>query len=194
MGEELLDDLDAQVQPERQSTLSWLAIALLWLGIVLMVVFGNFFHPRVLGGALVLLIATIGKYFYPKPGNILAAVVIFIGAADLLYFYPFNYIFALEIGSFALGIDLVLLFILLLHVWANKATFSEFYKSVRGDDRTEAEVLTIHQSKLLQFKRRFADKTLAELKVMTSNERLVPEAIEAAKALVEEKTSTLEEE
>ena len=84
--------------------------------------------------------------------------------------------------------------ILLVHIRVNKATFSELYRNVRGNDRTETEVLTIHQSKVLKFKRRFTDKTLPELKAMTSNEKLVPEAREAARELVEEKTSSSEEE
>ncbi|UTW67819.1 hypothetical protein KFE94_06820 [bacterium SCSIO 12643] len=98
------------------------------------------------------------------------------------------------IGFFRLyfiGINIISLTILILHLYFNTEII---YNTINFFKPTEKEIQKIEQSKLkdfeqriLKFEKKFANKSEAELSNIIKENRLIPEAIEASKRLLDNK-------
>jgi hypothetical protein len=188
MSNEILD-YNHEVQNEREGlqVVNWLGIILLWIGIGLTPFFGYFNLTKLIAAIILLLIATISMRFNFLLGVKITFFVALIGAVNFVDFFPFKYIFAFSILGIGLGFELILLLVTTVHFLTNRVILMEMIRDIFQSRITEGELVSARRSKVNSFKRRFSGRSLNELESIITNDKLVPEAIQAAEELLEEK-------
>lgn len=188
MNEEVLDD-KFQKLPKRYnpSILNWASIIILWIGIGFCFSEGLIGEVKVLIATTLLVLATIVTFLNYKLGVRLTIMVILLGTISLIEFFPTKYFISFGINTIDLGFEISLFGVGLIHYFTNR---EELYKSLKNfvnPEISEEELKATKRSKVNGFKRRFSNKRVEELEMIANNEQLVPDAIKAARELLDEK-------
>lgn len=189
MTDEILDNdvISKKKNPAQLTFKNWISLLILWFGIFNCAFYHLIMDLQVLIAAILLLIATIISYLNFKLGVKLSMGLILIGALSLVQFFPHQF----QIGFYILGIPIqfeLLLFIIgIVHYRTNRPVLSEFLKSLFGNFKIKEDKNKIREAKILSFKSKFLNKEIRELESIINNENFVPEAIQAAKELIQEK-------
>jgi len=105
----------------------------------------------------------------------------------LLAFTPwisfYNQTFSFGIGI--ISFEVTALSLLIFHLALNPEVFQSFKASITPKPESEESKQAEFESSVLRFENKFEGKSCAELQRMLSQNELVPEAIEAAKRLLE---------
>ncbi len=191
MDRELLDiDLvEGQEKDPQPSMLNWIAVIVLWAGLVLCIVFG-FYDLKIFAAVVSLAIVSIISKRNFKLGVKLVFVVVLAGIFDLVTFFPVYYSISIFFGENEISFNVLLILIGLLHFYMNRA-----FLGYAPSDQNEEENRPIHnpnenRSSINGFKRRFLKKEIDELEFILQNDKMVPEARIAAKELISEKSQT----
>ena len=109
-----------------------------------------------------------------------------LGIAGLLRFSPFNYEVGIGIVNFRPSIKILPLLVGVLHFFTNKGTLAPFLKNIFNREISKEDAQAIERGKIDGFKKRYAQKSVSELRALTENKGLLPEARKAAGELLEE--------
>ncbi len=187
MKHELLDDeFTITEYPAKAKPINWTSILILWMGIGYCIFNGLLGEVKVIIAIVLLVISTAVTQVNYKLGVRITLGVILIGVFNLVDFFPIKYFFSFGIQSIALGFELVLFAVALVHYFTNRIELSGFFKDLFDQEVPEEEIQAIRRLKIDGFKKRFADKSIAELEMIVESNHLVPEAVEAARELIEE--------
>ncbi len=190
MQEDIIDDYF--IEKPKQSRLKWVGYAslvILCLGLFLCFRNGLLGNIKVLI-AIVALSVTTGLTFYkPKIGLKVTMVLILLANFGLIRFFPFTVGVGLRIGSFLIGVEFIMMMVACLHIGTNWDEFSAIPDQFTNKEKVQRKREEAAQQKINYFKSRFANKSIAELKVKAGDTSLLPEANRAARELLEEKQS-----
>lgn len=125
------------------------------------------------------------------------------GVFGLLWFFPFDLFIGLPFGELTPGIDLVMTALAYLLFYDNEKILRPYIKNyikamVTPTDRSRREWRMIweffeprstasNEERKNRFKEQYASKSKSDLKKITENDRYLPEAIAAARELLEER-------
>lgn len=190
MENEILDDnLIAREENSAHSNLvNWTSLICLWIGIVFSALFGVISEPTTIAGVIALVLVSAISYYSMEIGAKVSIVVIIAGVLKLLTFFPLSLELNFDIFELSFDVDLILLFVLFLHFITNKEYLTKYYKNLYYRNNSESEFHDQNHSKIAGFKRRFSNKSAAQLAIIIQNEKLVPEARKAAKELYDKKS------
>ena len=183
------DILDAEFEEEnptkKQSFLAWVSLLVLWAGVVIYVLYGAVIHLGFIFSLILLIVASVLTYFFPRTGAITTFIVIGLSVVDITAYYPVSYFFSM--GAFPLEINLLMLALLVFHFKASRMSLPKFVNWTRLPNVSAEEKEAAYRTKVNRFKRRYTDKPLEELQEIAQHDSRVPEARQAAKELLEEK-------
>lgn len=183
MEHQLLDN-DLIEKKEKRSIINWATIIILWLGIGRCIASGFFGTPKLTIAIILLSITSVVMFKNYAFGVKLTFGLLLIGLFKAVDFFPFDIYFEFGANKIGIGIDLLFIGIAAIHVLTNKEEASKFLGTVFRP--SEAEAKLNQRTKINSFKKRFSNKKLAELEIIATNDKLIPEAGEAAKELIKE--------
>jgi len=195
MSTQILDEelIQKEVIPVGKNWKNYLALSILWIGnltyICLFLLAESISDIRVLFTSLFLVGATIVTYKKFDAGVKFTFCLILLGVFHILLFFPIYYTFSFRVGSAMIVIDLILTLIGLVHYFTNKEILSPYFERIMNKKDTEEEVQLRERTKVNRYKHQFRNRNLKELNEIVNNERLLPEANEAAKELINEKSN-----
>lgn len=172
------------VQP---NWISWISLIILWLGICSCWQNGSITDIRVIISTALLLMVTVVHYFNFDLAIKITLGIIILGVFQILKFFPAHLTFSFEFGGLAFGFNGLAIIIGIIHFTTNWKLLSKFYNKVVKNELTEEEAEIKSKEKISLFKNRFLNKSDQELNVIINNEKLLPEAINAAKELLSER-------
>ena len=194
MNNEILDHeySDPQEEIKEVRLVNYSAIILLWLGIGASLLLGWGTEMRVILASLLLGVATTICYTNFKLGVKITLAVILLGILNIVQFFPIrlflSFGFGFEDYGIQLGLEFVSLIVGIIHILTNREEFLKFLKTLVNK---EAAVLSSErQSKVEKFKRRYSNKSPEELEQIIQNTSMMPEAIQAAKELLDVQNGT----
>jgi len=165
--------------------LRWTALLLLWIGTAFCIAARLTSEPRVFAGMVLLAFSTVMTYLRPEVGIKITLGVIVLGVVSLLTFSPFNYEVGIGIGNFRPSIQVLPLLVGVLHFVTNRETLTPFLKNIFNREVSQEDAQAIDRGKIDGFKKRYARKSSSELRAMTENMGLLPEARKAAEELLD---------
>ncbi|MEM9544829.1 MAG: hypothetical protein AAGA77_02595 [Bacteroidota bacterium] len=190
MDHDILDiDLVEEHEHEFQPSIwNWIAVILLWLGLILCIVFG--LHSLDVYAAMISL--SIISYVFWKNYQIgvkwIFAIII-AGIIGLLTFFPIFYSIGFEYNNSEISFDILLILIGGLHYFTNREMLSYTSGSQQENENEPLHEQPENRAAINRFKRRFKTKQLDELEFILYNDKMVNEARKAAKELISEKTN-----
>ena len=188
MENQILDDgFENRYDGNQIQFVHWISLIILWIGIAYTGFIGLIGDIKVIAAIVLLVISTATTYFNYELGAKITFGIILIGIINLVNFFPIKYL----ISFGALGFELILLAIGIIHYFTNRKEVSKLLKAIFYKERSEEEIQTAKHSKINAFKRRFSNKKTEELEAIANNTKRAPEAIKAARELIEEKLNTL---
>ncbi|MEL6823026.1 MAG: hypothetical protein AAFP70_14790 [Calditrichota bacterium] len=163
------------------------ALYLLWIGLFISWNIGYNQNLKVILAALVLLAATLVSFKDYQKGTKFLFWVIIAGMLYFLKFFPIEFFIGLPIGPFGIGAEVVMGMVAFIHYTANQELLEpylkhEFWGHVKEEDKPAAAA-----ARKAHFKRKYAHKSDAELRLIAEDEKYMDEAILAAKELLEER-------
>ena len=161
--------------------LPWTAPLLLWTGILLCLLEGYHYDPRILTALALLTAATVITYFRTEAGVLLTLPVIISGILGLAVFFPLQFTAGFELGLFNLSFDLLLILIAIVHFATNRSTFLP----VREEPTARQKERALRRA-VAAYKEQFAHMDLPELEYIAEDRRFLPAAVEAARELISE--------
>jgi len=129
------------------------------------------------GLAIVLTLILVNKQVWKH----VFAVLTILAFTPLISFYTQTYSFGIGIIS----IEVTALVILVLHFALNPDVFSAFKSLIKPKEETEESRTNNFESAVQGFETRFRNKSTQELETIVTENSLVPEAVEAAKRILE---------
>jgi hypothetical protein len=181
MLEDLLDEgLIERRIIEKRGLANWSAFMLLWVGIGVSIAAGYLTHwPLLIGGAA--LIVTTFLFYLQKIqiAIMLLACSLLAGTLRILMFFPIYFTF--DFGS-VLSVDILPFLVLVLLLATNWETYRDLVVAIRGDHQETAA--DSRAAKNNRFLVAFRNKSTRELEAIVSENRLVPEAVQAAAELL----------
>ena len=192
MFSEILDEELIPVSPRRNVKyyLGWAPTFILWIGIITCIVKGLLGDAQIAIAAVLLLVITLVMWRNYQPGIKFMLGLILLSIIGLLQFFPVQYEIGFYIGKIGLSVELISLAIGLIHYFTNKKELSAFLTSLLNQKLSEKEKQDVTRVKIDGFKRRFTRKNISDLEEIANNDELVPEAREAARELINERSIT----
>lgn len=192
MSSEILDEELIPVSPRRNVKyyLGWVPTFILWIGIITCIVKGLLGDAQIAIAAGLLLVITLVMWRNYQLGIKFILGLILLSIIGLLKFFPAQYEIGFYIGKIGLSVELISLAIGLLHYFTNKKELSAFITSLLNQKLSEKEKQDVTRVKIDGFKRRFIRKDTSDLEEIVNNDELVPEAREAARELINERSIT----
>lgn len=163
--------------------MNWSTLLFLWAGLIACIADNGPLDWKVIVGVIFLFLTTTMSYTNFQRGVRTTMGLILLGLFGWITFFPVQY----TISFGAIRFDLMLLVVGLMHYYVNKPQLSAFFKGTFNQGMPEQEIQAINRSRINSFKNRFAKKELSELAAITLNAQLLPEAIQAAEELLEER-------
>ena len=173
-----------KIQPK---LLNWVSIIILWGGIGYCYVNGIITEIQVIAGIFLLIISTIVTFFKYEVGVKITLGIIALGVLSLVKYFPISYSIGFGIGNFGLAFEMLIFLIGIIHYFTNKEILSKFLNGLINREVSEEELQAEERSRINGYKNRFSKKNMDELEVIANNESLLPEAIKAAKELIEKR-------
>ncbi len=165
--------------------LNWISIIILWFGIAYSLYIGLLFDPKIITAIILLSVSTVLKFFKYDLGVKVVLGVMFLGAINLISFFPMKFFYTFGTNSLQIGFELILFGIAVLHIVTNKKSLSSLMNKEESIEEIEAD----RRLKIDAFKKRFSNRTLTELETTVANDDLLPEARKAAQELIAEMQS-----
>ena len=187
MNNEIFDD-GFEIREERNEAqiVNWISIIVLWIGIGCCGMMGLLSDLKVISAIVFLILSTGITYFNYELGVKITLGVILIGIINLVDFFPIKQFISFGFNSVEIGFELILFAIGIIHYFANRKVLSKSLKELFNREVTKEEVESAQRTKINRFKKRFSNKAIGELEMIVNNDKLVPEAIKAARELIEE--------
>ena len=167
--------------------INWTSIIILWGGIGYCFVNGIKTEIQIIAGILLLIISTIVTFFKYDVGVKITLGIIALGVLSLVKYFPVSYSIELGIGNFGLAFEILILLIGIVHYHTNKEILSELISGLINREVSEEELQAQERNRINGYKNLFSKKKSDELEVIANNGSLVPEAIKAAKELIEKR-------
>lgn len=188
MDTKILDD-GFQIKEKRNKfqIVNWISLIILWIGIAQCGYVGTLGNPKVIAAISLLTISTIITYVKYELGVKITLGIIILGILNLLDFSPTKYFISLGINVIEIGFEISLIIIGIIHYYTNRKELSKFLKDLMNREIPEEEIKSAQRSRINGFKRRFSSKTIERLKIIANDDELLPEAIKAAKELIDER-------
>ncbi|MFT5834929.1 MAG: hypothetical protein ACI97N_002573 [Cognaticolwellia sp.] len=188
MEHEILDD-EFQVKEKRNQMqfINWISLIILWIGIGQCGFVGITDRPKVIAAIVLLIISTITTFAKYELGVKITLGIILLGVLNFVDFSPTKYFISFGINAIEIGIEFSLFVIGIIHYFTNRKELSKFLKDLLNREISEEEIKSTLRSEINGFKRRFSTKEIGELEMIANNDELLPEAVKAAKELIEEK-------
>ena len=95
------------------------------------------------------------------------------------------YSYTVSVGSGKIEIELTALGILIFHLLVNRDVVASFKSSLKSPNQTDESKIEKFEASVQRFESKFEGTSQAELRRMVAQNSLVPEAIEAAKRLLD---------
>ncbi len=187
--ETLDDDFGLEgINENKAGLLNWVSIIFLWIGIGSFFNVGSRFEEIFYGPFILVLIATILSYFKFNVGLVITSIILLLGIFSQVFLFPFQYVLSFGIGNFGFDIETITLLVGVIHFITNKDFFLKMINYSFKDNKTyEEDKARMKSHKINLYKKMFAKKSNEELRVKIDNVELIPEAIQAAKELLEER-------
>lgn len=163
--------------------MNWSALLFLWAGVIACIAENGPLDWKVIIGVIFLFLTTTLSYSNFQRGVRTTLALILMGMLGWITFFPVQY--TISFGTFSF--DLLFIVVGFILYYTNKPQLSIFFKGIFQQNIPEQEISAIGRSRINTFKHRFAHKELSELAAITMNPRLLPEAIQAAEELLEER-------
>ncbi len=188
MNSEILDDEFVNEEKIKGiQIVNWISIIFLWGGIGYCGINGFLSELKVIAAIILLILSTGITYFNYELGVRITLGTILIGTINLVDFFPVKYFISFGINAIEIGFEFLLFGIGIIHYFTNREELSKFLKDLIYREVSEEELKSAQRSKINGLKRRFSNKQIGELEMIVNNDKLLPEAIKAAKELIEEK-------
>lgn len=168
---------------------NWASIIILWGGILYCLIAGVISDIRVLAAIIFLSATTIINYFNLSLGAKVTLGLIIIGIFNLVDFFPVKVTMGFEIMGVEIGLEFILFGIGIIHYFTNRGELSKFIREVLKRDLSDEQIRSVYRVKVNRFKRNFSNKEIPELEGISNNKKLLPEAIQAALELIDEKNT-----
>lgn len=165
----------------------WISILILWAGIGYCGINGLWSEIKVVAGIVLLILSTGIMYFNYELGVKVAMGTILIGIINLVSFFPIKLFISFGIDAIEIGFEFLLFSVGVIHYFTNRKELSKYLTDLLSREISEEEEKFAQRSRINGFKRRFASMQIDELESIINNADLLPEAIKAAKVLMEEK-------
>lgn len=175
---------------QSNKTISWLSIALLWVGLFLCYSHGILSEGKVIAGSILVIVTTATAYWKYEIGAKLALFVLLLGVLNLIAFSPYKVFFGIEVGGIAVGVEFIALVLGAIHYILNREVLSSFVNDLFNRQPTPEEQKLAKRRRIMNFKNRLESKSASELQAILSKNELIPEALLAAKELLEEKMNS----
>lgn len=184
MQDEIIDS-EFETKPNRFEYQHYVALGMLSTGILYSISKGTWNgHPFYIG-LLGLVSSIILTLLRPKIGLASTFILCLLGIIQLLNIFPSNYTFSLGLGPLTIELEIRYLLILIIHILFNQKHFSRVLKKQRSRSTKLKE--SKRTTSIENFKKRFANKSITELKLKVNNSDLIEEARMAAQELIKEK-------
>lgn len=167
----------------RPRLMNWSTLLFLWAGVIAVLANNGPMDWKFITGVLFLFLTTTISYKNFRRGVRATLVLIFFGLIGWMDFFPVQY--DVQLGD--MRFDLLFFVTGLVHYYSNRPQLSAFFSGVVQAEMPEQEQKALGRSRVNNFKNRFARKELSELAAITQNPKLLPEAIQAAEELLEER-------
>lgn len=183
----LLDDgLEEFKKVPATNFYNWFAIGILWLGIGWCGMSGLILYLQVIIATILLIICTVITASKHELGSKLTLAVIALAAIKVIRFLPLTIFIGGEVNGIDIGIDLIMVAIGGIHLANNRAALGLPDYNTEPEQLSEEKRNHIFRHRVNKFKEHFENRTLLQLERLANNERLAPEAIQAAKELLSE--------
>ena len=190
LGNNLSFKAENIIQPK---LMNWLSLIILWGGIGYCSIRGIITDVQVALGVILLIISTVATYFKYEAGVKITLGIIALGVLGLVKYFPISYSIGFGIGDFGLDFEMVTFLIGIIHCFTNREVLSDFLSEMMNREVSKEELHTEERSRINGYKNRFSKKNNEELEVIVNNESLLPEAIKAAKELIEKRKTEANE-
>ena len=163
--------------------MNWSALLFLWAGVIAVLANNGPLDWKFMVGVVFLFLTTTISYKNFHRGVRATLMLILFGLLGCINHFPVQY--GVKLGAFTF--DLIFLVTGFMHYYSNRTQLSTFFKGFFHTELPEQEAMALGRSRINNFKIRFARKELSELAAITQNSKLLPEAIQAAEELLEER-------
>jgi len=186
MQHEILDrDLNKSTKLNQLG--KWIAILILWLGMMYYYSKGFSLENKIIAGTILLAIATLATYYKPYYGISFTFGITILGALNLVHFFHQQFLIGIGFSSFSIFLDLILFVVAAIQCITNRKSINEFFTKLLEREEQPGEYRAIERAKINRFKTRFAGRSIQDLEKITINQDLLPEARKAAMELINEK-------
>lgn len=186
MNSEILDEGFETKEKNRIEIMNWISLIILWFGIGYCGISGLFGELKVIVAIVLLIISTAITYFNYELGVKITLGIILVGVLNLVDFFPIKYSISFGVNVIEIGFEFILFGIGIIHYFTNREELSKFFNDLFNREMTAEEIKSAQRPRINGFKSRFSNKQIGELEIIVKNNKLVPEAIKAAKELIEE--------
>lgn len=166
---------------------NWIIIIVLWIGIALSCMNGLIGEIQLQAALILLVIVTIINFVKPSLGVKFILGLLVLGFLGILTFFPFKT--RIGYGNSMFLFDFYFLALAVIHLALNKSSFLGIFSSVINGDLSNEQLQKTNRVKIDTFKKRFYNKTISELTSIVEHKRLLPEALQAAQELLDERSN-----
>lgn len=185
--------IDSDAKASKPSYLKWLALILLWAGVVSMLLSNLYTQPKVIAALALLSISTVASLFNYTLGVKFTFFTIILGVLKLIDFFPVEIGFDFRIGSLETGVNFILAGIAGLHYRTNDINLRLFLKSTFGSNLSREDSEAIERMKIDGYKKRYSKKNNKQLELIRDSDKYTYEAQLAAEELLNENKNDGEE-
>ena len=171
----------------------------MWGGTLLLFLSEPFFIINFCIAIMSLLVLGLLLYSRRKYGIFLMGVLCLLATFNFVDFLPFEILLKLRLPGIYLsaheyriiGFDIIAaMFIMSGYIVANEDIFFEYFPRMRRNPKQEQQRQETSEGRVNQFMKKFERKSTQELENIAQNEDMVPEARQAARQLLVEKSKT----
>lgn len=160
---------------------NWVSLIILWVGIIFNMAIDFEFSPKFILGLIFLSIATIATWVNYYLGAKSTFVFIILGIFNIVKYWPSLLTLNLEFSGFIIYIEAPILIVGFIHYFTNRKVLSVLINKELSEEELEVE----NRKTINGYKNSFSDKDVEELRTIANNNTLIPQAIIAAKELIE---------
>ncbi|MEM1217334.1 MAG: hypothetical protein AAGH79_00405 [Bacteroidota bacterium] len=187
MPQQLLDSNQTPRPSNFQVISPWIVLAIGTLGLIWSALVGVILRPGQLGGLLFAVLAMVITFSRPTIGVKVTVGVLLLAVLNIISFFPISNTIELQILGFPVFFEVGSLILLIIHFRANRGVLRPWVRSMIRREVPKAEQEAAARTRINGYKRNLDKKSTDELRNILEESQLVPEALQAAQELIDER-------